>query len=1207
MIANGLFLIKRQLAQLLAEKKDFKIRNSQPNLSKKYLKKANFNPSKIHCLKSGKLFLLIAFLFLLSKGFSQQNPKALSNLRSKNISTKINPLTFDTSSIIPNTLIIDGVSFEAFSVDYVNASIVWKSNSLPDSVFVTYRVFPYKLNAVAKRFNYDSIRFNFALEKPYVFNSGQFQNKLIDFGNLNYNGSFGRGITFGNNQDAVVNSTLNLQLNGFIGDSLELTAAISDNNIPIQPEGNTQDIREFDKIFMQIKKHGWQANFGDIDIRQSQNYFLNFYKRLQGASFITDNRFNKNISNSLLVSGAIAKGKFTKNVITPLEGNQGPYRLRGANNELYFAVLAGTERVFIDGQLLSRGDDQDYVINYNTAELTFTVKRPITKDSRIQVEFEYSDRNFLNSMLYVSNEMNMNNKLKLSIGAYSNSDAKNSSINQTLSEEQKQFLAGIGNNINMARYPNALPDSFSANKILYKKIDTLYNGNRDSIYVYSSNPDEQLYNLSFTNVGSGKGDYIIQKDGKVNGRVFLWVQPINGIRQGEWDPVIQLITPKKHQLITATAQYAFNEKSFLKAEFASSDYDVNTFSSKDKQENKGVAAKVDYVMTQNIFKNLKPGLVLQSTLGYEFVQDKFKPLETLRNVEFNRDWSLPIEQPAATENLLNASVQLSDEKNNFIKYQLTDYKRSDHYNGVRNILENSVAVKDWHFSNRFSLTNINNELQKGFYFRPYINISKTFPALKNIQAGGSFSAENNQQLEKRFDTLMPISFAFNLWEIFIKSSGKKLNRWGITYFTRENKIPFHKDLVTSDKSQNVSVMTELLKNENHQFKLNLSYRKLNVIRKGFSNLQNDESLLGRAEYAISEWNGFVSGSILYELGAGQEQKREYTYLEVPAGQGYYTWIDYNGDGIPQLNEFEIAIYQDQKKWIRVFTPTNEYVKANYIQFNYSISLNPKSLIGNNPGNSLKKFLGRFSTTSSLQVNKKEIANGLFEFNPFSKKLVDSSLITLYSFLSNTLYFNRMSTKWGLDLTHRLNNSKSLLNYGFESNSLRDLTLKGRWNVNRSIATVFTNKYIRNHLTTPAFDNRNYLIDEFSAEPSVSYIYKSDFRLSLIYTHDTKKNKIALMEKAVNNALAAEMKYNVLSNGTINGRFSLNNISFKGNANSTAGYILLDGLLPGKNYLWNLDLTKRLAGNIEMNIQYEGRKPGTNQAVHTGRASLRAIF
>jgi hypothetical protein len=189
----------------------------------------------------------------------------------------------------------------------------------------------------------------------------------------------------------------------------------------------------------------------------------------------------------------------------------------------------------------------------------------------------------------------------------------------------------------------------------------------------------------------------------------------------------------------------------------------------------------------------------------------------------------------------------------------------------------------------------------------------------------------------------------------------------------------------------------------------------------------------------------------------------------------------------------------------------------------------------------------------------------------------------------------------------MNNSKSLLNYGFESNSLRDLTLKGRWNLNRSIATNFTNKYVRNQLITPSFTNRNYLVDEVAAEPSVSYIYKSDFRVSLIYTYDTKKNKTGEFEKAINNQLAAEVKYNVLSNGTINGRFSFNNISFTGDANSTVGYILLDGLLRGKNYLWNLELTKRLAGNIEMNLQYEGRKPGSNAVVHTGRVSLRAIF
>jgi hypothetical protein len=53
--------------------------------------------------------------------------------------------------------------------------------------------------------------------------------------------------------------------------------------------------------------------------------------------------------------------------------------------------------------------------------------------------------------------------------------------------------------------------------------------------------------------------------------------------------------------------------------------------------------------------------------------------------------------------------------------------------------------------------------------------------------------------------------------------------------------------------------------------------------------------------------------------------------------------------------------------------------------------------------------------------------------------------------------------------------------------------------------------------------------------------------------------------------------------------------------------MLDGLLPGKNYLWSLGLTKRLMNNLELGFTYDGRKAGVSRSIHVGRASITALF
>ena len=222
------------------------------------------------------------------------------------------------------------------------------------------------------------------------------------------------------------------------------------------------------------------------------------------------------------------------------------------------------------------------------------------------------------------------------------------------------------------------------------------------------------------------------------------------------------------------------------------------------------------------------------------------------------------------------------------------------------------------------------------------------------------------------------------------------------------------------------------------------------------------------------------------------------------------------------------------------------------------------------------------------------------------------MISLNSFLTNTYFFNRSNVKWGFDVTHGLSNGKTLLSYGFESRKVRNLFSKLRWNLNKNFSTNLNVRQVKNELNTSGtkFNNRNYKILQNSAEPSVAYIYNSNFRFSLAYNYSNKKNTIDSLEKALTHSIIADLRYNILNNSTLNAKITFNQINFKaypGAANTTVGYIILDGLLPGKNYLWNVEYTRRLAGNFEVNIQYEGRKPGVAKTVHVGRASIRAIL
>ena len=1147
-----------------------------------------------------ELLPFVIILFLSVTASSQP----LSNLRQKTISTAGQFIRLDSFSIVPNSVKINNVEPSGYTIDHPAAMLFWIKKPSQQLVSIEYRVFPFSLNAATRRMSFDSIFYRFNIPGNQLTGK-KGSDRPIDFGKINSNGSLGRSLSFGNRQDAVFNSSLNLQLNGYMGDSTLINAAISDNNIPIQPDGNTQNLNEFDQVYIRFSKDKWKLSVGDLDIRQSDLYYLNFYKRLQGLSFETENRINAKTNNTLLASGAIAKGKFTRNIFHGIEGNQGPYRLKGANQEQFFIVLAGTERVFIDGQMMQRGEDQDYTINYNTAEITFMQKQMISKDKRIQVEFEYADRNYLNTQLFFNNKLAINKKLQVSVGYFGNGDARNSPINQTLNANQKQFLSDVGDNTLNAFYSSAVADTFATGNILYQKIDSTYAvGKKAAVYVCQPTKRSDLYSLSFIDVGAGAGNYIIDPNAAANGKVYKWIapNPQTGAKSGNHEPVVLLVAPKKQSLVSVATTWNMNDQTQLVADMAVSKYDLNQFSSKDKSNDDGYAARL-------ILKNKKilqkdKGLGLASGLNLEYASASFRPVERLRSVEFTRDWGLDLMAGAATEKILNASFLLENKLSHQLKYLLGSYARNTDFNASRHQLEHHLNQKGWIINNQVAITSFQDEIKNGQFFRPTLSLAKRILSLKGREIGIGYAAENTVSRFTASDSITPGSFAFSTFQLYTQSDPTQLNKWGIRYFTRSDDLPDGKQMLKQDHSNNLNINGEWMSNDHHQVRFNATYRKLNLANNIASTLA-DESMLGRLEYFTDLWKGAIAGNALYELGGGQEPRRDFTYIEVPVGQGEYTWIDFNSDGIQQLNEFEVAKFRDQAKFLRIFTPTNEFIRSNNLQFNYTLIFNPSIALEGHEGSVLKSFLKRLYLLSALQVAQKQLASGERILNPFKGMIQDTSLITFDQVQSHSASFNKFSQVWGMDLNFLQSSNRAFLSYGYETRRLRDFSLKIRSNWLKMFTIDLIGRLNRNILETPNFGNRNFNILSCAIEPRITFTRGTTLRLQSSYKWDKKQNKGP--ENALINSLTLEGKYNLVSNTSITSRITFSNIQFNGIASSSLGYVMLDGLQPGKNFLWTMDLTKRISSFIEMSVQYEGRRSGSSGLVNIGRAQIRAIL
>jgi hypothetical protein len=1136
--------------------------------------------------------------------------------------TKIIPVQnnfiLDTLNIVSESVIvfdrknIQVIDSSFYNVDGVTGIITWKKSVETDSVKIEYTTFPFNLSKsfLRKKLDIQQSEQEDIIINPFSYvPSGNNKDGGIDFGNLDYNGSFTRGLSFGNNQDVVLNSGLNLQISGNITNDIEINAALTDNNIPVQPDGNTQQIQEFDKVYIQIGNKQHEVFMGDFDAQCLNRYFMRFYKRLQGLGYRGNYNLLKSSSLNTVTNLAVARGKFTRNQIRISEGNQGPYRLLGADGETFIIVLAGTERVFLNGQLLRRGADSDYVIDYNTGEITFMPSVIITRDSRVFVEFEYAVRSYFRTILYTGNDFKVNDKLKFNFNFYSEQDNKNQPVQSEFTNEQKQLLREVGDDTENALYRGYEADEYDASRIQYKLVDSLVSGFYfDSVFVFTTNADSARYNVVFSDVGTGRGNYI-RTGSSANGTVFAWVAPdVAGTLQGSYEPVTVLVTPKREQLLTGGMEYN-DEKNRLFIDVGMSNDDVNTFAEKGNNDNIGVATRVNYERKFYLNQSEKKDYFVATNGYYEFANHNFSPLERYRPVEFTRDWNYLATEKDIDEHWAGAGLNFV--KQNKIKagYNFNTFQKGAAYKGYMHVLTGNYNHKGYYADVNFRVVQSEDTMNRALYIWPRVEVAKSFAKLNNWKVGGRFEKEDNKLTIGSSDSLVNRSFLFNDWRVYISTSDSSVNKVKVEYIRRQEFFANDGEMSLATSSNTYNFMGEWLSKEWQQLRWRLTYRQFENGDSVFTENLEEQFYLGRIEYGLNLLKGFINLSNLYELGSGREQRRTYSYLEVPAGQGNYLWKDYNENGIQELNEFEPvpAGFEDQAKYIKVANPTNEFSPVNITTFNTSLNLNPRNILHGKSG--MLGFIARFSTLTSVQLNRKEFRGAESSpFNPFILNVEDSFLVALNSLVRQSIFFNRSSSVYGVEYTWQDNRNKSSLTNGFEVRDLLEHAMRIRWNMvklfNLSTKLSLGNKGNLSEL----FTERNYDIRYYTAEPELTYLFQNKFRASLLYKLTQSKNLIGEQkETSVTHDITTELRYNIVNKSTINTKFTYAAVNYKGGANDAIQFAMLQGLQNGSNYLWSVSFDRNLATNIQLNLVYEGRKTGEAQVVHTGRAQVRAIF
>ena len=1038
----------------------------------------------------------------------------------------------------------------------------------------------------------------------------KFENPFTDIRtNLQTSGSIMRGVNIGTNRDLTLNSGLNVELSGKLTDNVEIVAALTDEATPIQPEGNTQTLQEVDKVFVQFKTPFVNGTVGDFNLMYRNTQFSNLNRKLQGLTLLGNYK-----NHSVGVTIASTRGFFNHVSFIGQEGNQGPYQLTGKNGEREIIVLAGTERVWVDGKQMVRGQDNDYVIEYGNGQITFTTQRLITSASRIEIDFEYFpaiqkyNRNVYSGLAATSI---LNDQLKLNVRYFREADDPDQILQEGggITEEEKEIIRNAGDDPFKAYVPGEIfkPDT-SGN---YSKIDTVIDGNPYSYFEYVGSGNG-LYVVRFSYVGPKGGDYVRDRLG-----VYRWV----GNKKGDYAPVRLLPLPVDHQTADVQLEWTPTQRIKMQAEYAQSRQDRNRLSSLDDGDNTGNA----FILIGDLEEQpLKFGALnlgqINFTLNAKYVDKQFRSVDRIVQPDYQRYWNLLPDVQGSTEEL---SIQANGVykplpglklAGNLGHLQKSDFKSQRMLGLLQYTTQNEFNTL-WRYEYIGS-----SQLQQGSnnnWQRYHVEIEK---AIWKLKPALFFDSEWRKEYKPEYLSGFKfydygVSLGLIRWKYFAGQLGLQQRDDYIYDIEQYKRLVFQARSLTGRmffNLQNVRETTASLeivhrqKNYADKFKnVKVDTIKLKYVDPTLQDTvwQDRTTNLADLRVSHSRWKKAVYLSLQYRVSTKQTALKEKVYLDVGQGRGN---LRYDKD----LDEY---VPDPDGKYVLFILPSGKYEPVTNLQTALRLRFDP-SRYWRRGGSRMQKFLALLSSETYLRVEEETKEGNIWSvyFLNLSKFQGDQTLRGTIQF-SEDLYIMRRNRNLSFRLRYRYNKNRinQYLDIGEnEDRADNEWGIRTDWRLSTRIKnqTELRKKFTMRD--SPANPNRNRRIDGWYVTHQFSFrpVSRIEVGLEGEYGHENNRAERYPL-KLWYGAAKGRLSFSLPGKGRLSGEYNLQKVQITDNPLSlTVPFEMANGKKEGLTQIWQLRAEYNVVKNIQFTLFYTGRnEAGFERVIHSGQAEVRAFF